>query len=128
MKAHPTTEVTLDYHALWADEENARISGQNVNLSQTGDFRGHLFAGWVKTKLDKHVAGHLVAEYFDPGDYYADGTPLKKKAYRQDDSFFVRAELISPGDAFKPPRPPGRGAPLPCPNARHAVAASQQTG
>ena len=95
MKPHPTTEVTLDYHALWADEENARSSGQNVNLSQTGDFRGHLFAGWVKTKLDKHVAGHLVAEYFTPGDYYADGTPVaKKKAYRQDDSFFVRAEVM----------------------------------
>ncbi len=87
MKPHPTTEVTLDYNALWADEENARTPGQTAAfLSRDGSFRGHLFAGWVKTKLDKHVSGHLVAEYFTPGDYYADN--------RQDDSYFVRAEVV----------------------------------
>jgi len=79
--------VTLDYNALWADEENARTPGQTAAfLSRDGSFRGHLFAGWVKTKLDKHVSGHLVAEYFTPGDYYADN--------RQDDSYFVRAEVV----------------------------------
>jgi len=91
-KVHPTTEVTLDYHALWADEESTRLPAQLVNISQDGSFRGHLFTGWVRTKLNKNVSGHLVAEYFDPGSFYADGSP-KGKTYRQDDSIFFRAEL-----------------------------------
>lgn len=85
MQAHPTTLVTLDYHALWADEENTRTRAQLVNISQDGNFRGHLATGWIKTKLNKHVSGHLVAEYLWPGDFYARN--------RRDESYFVRAEL-----------------------------------
>ena len=82
---HPTTQLLVDYHALWADQMSTRTAAQMVNISGDGDFRGHLFTGWLKTKLNKHVSGHLVAEYLAPGDYYADN--------RQNDSFFVRAEV-----------------------------------
>lgn len=82
---HPTTKLTIDYHALWADEQNTRTAAQLANLSGEGDFRGHLFTAWLKTKLNRHLSGHLVAEYLAPGDYYAE--------HRRDDSFFVRAEL-----------------------------------
>ncbi|MBK5964061.1 hypothetical protein CCR95_08180 [Thiocystis minor] len=84
-QVHPTTQVLVDYHALWANEMSTRTAAQMANISGEDDFRGHLFTGWIKTKLSKHVAGHLVAEYLAPGDYYA--------ANRRDDSFFVRAEL-----------------------------------
>lgn len=84
-KPHPSAEVTLDYHALWADQESARTPGQLANISRNGRFRGHLFTGWLKAKLNRQVSGHLVAEYLRPGDFYAD--------HRQDDSYFIRAEL-----------------------------------
>jgi hypothetical protein len=50
-------------------------------------FRGHLLAAWVRTKWDKHVSGHLVAEYFWPDDYYV--------APKGDEAYFIRAELLS---------------------------------
>ncbi|MBK1731556.1 alginate export family protein [Thiococcus pfennigii] len=84
-QVHPTTQVTLDYHALWADEESTRTAAQMANISGEDRFRGHLITGWVKAKLNEHLAAHLVAEYLDPGDFYA--------ANRRDDSYFVRAEL-----------------------------------
>ncbi len=84
-QVHPTTQLLVDYHALWADEQNTRTAAQLANISGEGDFRGHLFTAWLKAKLDKHVSGHLVAEYLAPGNYYADN--------RRDESFFVRAEL-----------------------------------
>jgi len=84
-KVHPTTEVLLDYHALFANEYSTRTTAQLANISGDSHFRGHLLTGWIKAKLNKHVAGHLVAEYLAPGDYYA--------ANRRDDSYFLRAEL-----------------------------------
>jgi hypothetical protein len=84
-KVHPTTEALLDYHALWANQESVRTPAQLVNISQNGTFRGHLFTGWLKTKFNKHISGHLVAEYLAPGDFYA--------ANKQDGSYFFRAEL-----------------------------------
>ena len=84
-QVHPTTQVTLDYHALWADEMGTRYASQMANISGDDRFRGHLFTGWIKTKFNKHVAGHLVAEYLMAGDYYAEN--------RRNDSFFVRAEV-----------------------------------
>ncbi|MTW19951.1 alginate export family protein [Allochromatium palmeri] len=85
-QVHPTTQLLVDYHALWADEQSTRTAAQMVNLSGDGNFRGHLFAAWLKSKFSQHVSGHLVAEYLLPGDYYADN--------RQSDSFFVRAEVV----------------------------------
>lgn len=92
IKLHPTTEFTLDYHALWALEESVRVptsaygnQNQLGNISQDGKFRGNLFTAWLRTKLNKNVSGHLVAEYLDPGNFYA--------SFRQDNSYFLRAEI-----------------------------------
>ncbi|EGV32005.1 hypothetical protein ThidrDRAFT_1579 [Thiorhodococcus drewsii AZ1] len=84
-QVHSTTKVSLDYHALWAAEEYPSYPSQLGLISGDDNFRGHLFTGWIRTKLNKHVAGHLVAEYLMPGDYYAEN--------RRNDSFFVRAEV-----------------------------------
>jgi hypothetical protein len=85
-KVHPTTEVSLDYHALWANQESVRTPSQLANISQDGTFRGHLFTAWAKAKFNKHLSGHLVAEYLAPGDFYAES--------RRDGSYFLRAELV----------------------------------
>ncbi|MFD2111606.1 alginate export family protein [Thiorhodococcus fuscus] len=85
-QVHPTTWVLLDYHALWAAEQYPSYPSQVSLISGDDSFRGHLFTGWIRTKLNKNVSGHLVAEYLMPGDYYAEN--------RRNDSFFVRAELI----------------------------------
>ncbi|EIC23101.1 alginate export family protein [Thiorhodovibrio frisius] len=84
-KPHETTTVTLNYHALFANENSTRTASQLANITDNGKFRGHLFTGWIKTKLNKHLSGHLVAEYLLPGDYYAKD--------RRDNSYFVRAEI-----------------------------------
>jgi hypothetical protein len=96
MKPHPTTEVTLDYHALFANENTLGDRVPPVpGFSKNGDFRGHLFTGWVKVKYDKHVAGHLVAEYFNPGDYYTDiHIPDKPTWYRDQSAWYLRAEVF----------------------------------
>ncbi|WP_295444179.1 hypothetical protein [uncultured Thiodictyon sp.] len=85
-KVHPTTEVLVDYHAMWADQQSVRNTSQAFNISHNGNFRGHLFTGWVKTKFNKYVSGHLVAEYLAPGDFYA--------VNRRDGSYFMRAEVV----------------------------------
>ena len=92
IKVHPTTELTFDYHALWALEESVRVptgaygnQNQSGNISYDGKFRGNLFTAWLRTKLNKNLSGHLVAEYFEPGSFYADN--------RQNGSYFLRAEV-----------------------------------
>lgn len=85
-QVHPSTLLTLDYHALFANQESTRSEAQRVNISGDGRFRGHLLTAWLKAELNQHLAGHLVAEYLDPGDFYA--------ANRQDDAYFLRAELV----------------------------------
>ncbi|WP_462320784.1 alginate export family protein [Halochromatium sp.] len=85
-QVHPTSLLTLDYHALFANEESTLTPQQRVNISGDGRFRGHLFTAWLKARLSDHVSGHLVAEYLAPGDFYAE--------HRRDDSYFLRAELV----------------------------------
>jgi hypothetical protein len=85
IQPHPTTLITIDYHALWADEMTTRTPAQLVNLSGESHFRGHLATAWLKAKINRQVAAHLVAEYLWPGDYYAEN--------RRDDAYFLRAEL-----------------------------------
>lgn len=82
-QVHPTTEVSLDYHAVYADE-NSKCGAAGFSCSEK--FRGHLLAAWAKAKFNKHVAGHLMAEYFLPGDYYV--------APKGDNAYFLRAELF----------------------------------
>lgn len=59
--------LTLDYHALWADETG---TSTRYNLSDSDDFRGDLFTSWLKFKFNSQLYGHFLGEYFFPGDYY----------------------------------------------------------
>ncbi len=82
-RVHPTTEISLDYHAVFADE-NTRCG--TAGFSCSGKFRGQLFAAWARTRYDKHLSGHVMAEYFAPGNYYV--------APKGDEAYFLRAELF----------------------------------
>ena len=81
-QVHPKAELSLDYHALFADE-NTKCGVPGFSCSDR--FRGHLYTAWLRMKLDKHVSGHLLAEYFQPGNYYV--------APKGDNAYFLRAEL-----------------------------------
>ena len=81
-KVHPTTELSLDYHALFADE-NSKCG--SIGFSCNDKFRGHLFTAWLRAKFDEHLSGHLLAEYLLPGDYYV--------SPKGDNAYFLRAEL-----------------------------------
>ena len=83
---HERTLASVDYHALFANEESTRFPAQRANISGDGRFRGHLLTAWLKARLGEHVSGHLMAEYLVPGEFYAE--------HRRDDSYFVRAELV----------------------------------
>lgn len=80
----PTSKIDLlaNYHVLFADENTF---GDRAGFSSGGDLRGHLFTALLRYKLNRHLAGHLLGEYFIPGNYYPDA--------RQDEAVFLRAEL-----------------------------------
>ncbi len=76
------TQFALDYHALFSVEHEAVYGTQT-----TGDFRGHLVTALLEYTFNKHLKGHLRAEFFAPGSYY-DGTGASKEM-----ETFLRAEL-----------------------------------
>jgi len=80
-------QVTLDYHALWADEVGQPVlSGPSgINVSDDHKFRGCLFTSWWKYKFSEQLYGHLLGEYFIPGSYFA--------LTSDDDAFFLRFNL-----------------------------------
>ncbi len=74
--------VSGSYAYLWADEENSLINPDE-------DERGQLLIGLVTYQLNKYLSGHLLGEYFMPGDYYdpaGAGSP--------DDAFFMRYQMM----------------------------------
>ena len=71
--------LTADYHALWADETG---SSSRYDISDDDKFRGHLITAWAKFKFSSQLYGHLLGEYFIPGDYYEKST--------NDEAFFLR--------------------------------------
>ena len=80
----PTAKMDLlaNYHLLFAAENTFEDRGG----FDSGDLRGHLFTAMMRYKFNRHLAGHLLGEYFMPGSYYSDD--------RQDDAAFLRAELF----------------------------------
>jgi len=77
------TEVCLDYHLLWRDENT--VAGRS-GFSNEGPFRGQLLTGLLRYKFNENITGHLLAELFFPGNYYTD--------LRNDVSGFFRYEIV----------------------------------
>jgi hypothetical protein len=53
-------------------------------FSEKGNFRGHFLQTVLKHQFNKHVSGHLWAEFIWQGDYYA----------QRDLMTFLRAEML----------------------------------
>jgi len=77
-------QICTDYHLLWADE-NTTTGPSSIQISGDDKFRGQLITCWAKYRFSKKLFGHLLGEYFIPGNYYEDAT--------NDDAFFLRFNL-----------------------------------
>jgi hypothetical protein len=77
-------DVTLlfDYHHLMAPQKSVDTVGFPGG---TGRTRGELLIGLLEFRINEHTTGHLLWEYFEPGNYY----------FREADAYsWVRAELL----------------------------------
>jgi alginate export protein len=83
-KPHKQWEIKTDYHAMWADE-TGNAWRNRLDFRADDDFRGHLITCWAKYNFNKHVKGHLLGEYFFPGDYY--------ESTNDDEALFLRFNL-----------------------------------
>ncbi len=86
---YPTKKVQMctDYYLLWADENTKKNSPHASGLTWTdsGKFRGQLATWWLKYQITEQLKGHVVLEFFLPGNYYADSS--------RDHAFFSRFNL-----------------------------------
>jgi hypothetical protein len=79
----PRVEMLTDYHLLFADQNTYR---DRPMFTQSGCFRGQLITWWLKYIITPQLSGHVVAEFFFPGDYYANTN--------NDPATFLRTELV----------------------------------
>jgi hypothetical protein len=77
-------EVNADFMPLLAANNPLQ---DKPGFSPNGKFRGHFASVLMRYKFSEHFSGHLLGEFFFPGDYY---TSLK-----QDPAAFLRVELIA---------------------------------
>jgi len=75
-------QVSTDYHALWADEQG---SSSRYNISDDHKFRGSLLTSWWRFKFSDQLYGHLLGEYFFPGNYF--------QAPTSDEAWFLRLNI-----------------------------------
>ncbi len=73
--------VSADYNALFAME--TPLAG--TKIFGNGDFRGNLIDAKLEYKFNRYFRGHLMGEYFVPGDYYT----------QHDSAVYLRAELVA---------------------------------
>lgn len=79
----PKVEMLTDYHMLFADQNTY---ASRPMFTESGCFRGQLLTWWLKYVITPQLSGHVVAEYFFPGDYYANSN--------NDPATFIRTELV----------------------------------
>jgi len=82
-KPHKNWMIATDYHALWADQAGTSWAG--LALADSNRFRGHLFTCWAHYTFGKHLKGHVLGEYFVPGEFY--------DKINNDDAFWLRFNL-----------------------------------
>ena len=79
--------MDTDLHLLWANkntEENRPHAGV-IEFSDSGKFRGTLATWQLKYAITKNLNGHILLEYFQPGNYYVSGN--------RDAAYFARVNL-----------------------------------
>ena len=75
--------INADYNLLFAPQNTFE---DRLGFSESGHFRGHFISAILRYKFNRFLSGHVMSEFFCPGNYY-DGT-------RQDPATWFRAELI----------------------------------
>jgi hypothetical protein len=85
-KPMPKMTVTFDYSLMLANEKMLGVAPTAVGIGYgKGYVRGSLVVAKLLYDFNAHVSGHLWAEYFIPGDYYAPHAA---------DAVFLRWELM----------------------------------
>jgi hypothetical protein len=79
--------MDTDFHLLWAAEntEKGRSHARVIEFSNSGGYRGALATWQLKYAITKNLNGHLLLEYFQPGNYYT--------ANSRDGAYFTRINL-----------------------------------
>jgi len=82
-------ELAADYHLLFAPENSMRHTGPGsstpASFSEEGKFRGELLTLCATYTFTKHLKGHILNEFFFPGNYYSKGA--------NDAGVYLRGEL-----------------------------------
>lgn len=67
--------MDTDVHWLWADENTRKGYTHSSGLGfSNGSYRGTLATWQLKCNLTKNLTGHILLEYFQPGNYYVSGS------------------------------------------------------
>ncbi|MDD5011219.1 MAG: hypothetical protein PHQ00_03760, partial [Phycisphaerae bacterium] len=79
--------MDTDLNLLWADENTRQGArhGSGLGWSDGGHYRGTLATWWLKYNITKNLKGHLLFEYFQPGNYYISES--------RDPAYFTRVNL-----------------------------------
>jgi len=79
--------MDTDLHLLWADENTFQgtAHGSGLGWSDGGHYRGTLATWQLKYQITKNLNGHILLEYFQPGNYYVSGS--------RDAAYFTRVNL-----------------------------------
>ncbi len=84
----PTEKMGLhfDYHLLLADNNQRPHMATPAQFSSNGNIKGQLFQALMTYDFNEHISGHLIGEYFCPGNFYSDRN--------NDAAIFLRYQLI----------------------------------
>ncbi len=84
----PKLELCTDYNLLFADKTSFsdRTIGGEGAFSDKGYFRGQLASVLLKYTITENVKGHLLGEFFFPGNYYSNNF--------NETAAFLRYEII----------------------------------
>ena len=79
--------IDTDIHWLWADQNTRAgyMHSSGFGFSNSGKYRGTLATECLNYAFTKNLKGHILLEYFQPGDYYASGC--------RDAAYFARVNL-----------------------------------
>ena len=78
-------DFSLNYNALFSDQDVPTRANVSTAFSQNNNFRGHYLQAILKYKFSQHMSGHLWSEFVFPGHFYADTGQAMT---------FLRAELL----------------------------------
>ncbi len=82
---HEMITLSVNYHLLFAHHNSLQYA-RPANFSDDSNFRGQAVTTSLKYKINKHISGHVQADFFFPGDYYTD--------QNNDPSIFLRAQVV----------------------------------